>query len=189
MKAKIDKKESQVRLAACHARLGIGPELLEQALRGESQQPLCQEATSLEDVGCDVFGRPQRLAPAAAQAWRRLVAAAEAAGVSLQLVSAYRGFEYQTDLIARKLATGQALDDILKVSAAPGFSEHHGGCAVDVTTEGAPALEVDFERTACFRWLSQHAGELGFVLSYPQGNPFGIAYEPWHWCFRGAAMA
>jgi D-alanyl-D-alanine carboxypeptidase len=27
----------------------------------------------------------------------------------------------------------------------------------------------------------QHADRFGFRLSYPYGNPHGMAYEPWHW--------
>ena len=23
----------------------------------------------------------------------------------------------------------------------------------------------------------------GFHLSFPDGNPWGYQYEPWHWCF------
>lgn len=102
-------------------------------------------------------------------------------------MSAYRGIDYQAEIIARKLSAGEALGDILKVSAAPGFSEHHTGNAVDVTTEGIDALDEAFDETECFRWLLACAGEFGFVLTYPRDNPFGIAYEPWHWCYRPEA--
>ena len=32
-------------------------------------------------------------------------------------------------------------------------------------------------------WLASHAGEFGFSMSYPRGNPHGIVYEPWHWLY------
>lgn len=175
--------EAVAAVAACHRRLGIEPSLLEDALAGLTSQPFCLEATELVGIGLDVFGREQRLLPAAAAAWGRLQAAASDRGIDLQLVSGFRGVEYQAELIARKLARGQRLEDILRVSAAPGFSEHHTGRAVDVTTGGAAPLEVEFETTECFSWLRTHAGEYGFRMSYPRGNPFGIDYEPWHWCY------
>ena len=45
------------------------------------------------------------------------------------------------------------------------------------------SLLEDFEGTAAFRWLHAHARDYGFPLSYPRGNPAGLAYEPWHWAF------
>lgn len=175
------------KLTALHEHLGLTASLLNDAKLGLSKQPLCAEAQRLVSVGNDVFGRPQRLAPAAAQAWKQIQSAASEEGITLQLVSAYRGIDYQAEIIARKLSAGEALGDILKVSAAPGFSEHHTGNAVDVTTEGIDALDEAFDETECFRWLLACAGEFGFVLTYPRDNPFGIAYEPWHWCYRPEA--
>ena len=48
---------------------------------------------------------------------------------------------------------------------------------------GYAGLNEDFAKTAAFRWLKRRAGEFGFWLSYPRGNPHGIAFEPWHWCW------
>lgn len=143
--------------------------------------PLVDEANRLVSIGRDVFDRIQYLTPGAAQAWRQMVAAADDDGVDLQVVSAFRGFDYQTGLIRRKLEKGQPIDRILRVSAAPGFSEHHSGCAVDVTAPGCPALEETFENSDAFAWLKRHADRFRFTLSYPRDNPHGITYEPWHW--------
>jgi len=176
------------KLTALHEKLGLAASLLKDAKLGLCKQPLCAEAQSLVSVGDDVFGRPQRLAPAAAQAWMQIQKEASKQGITLQLVSAYRSIDYQAEIIARKLSAGEALSDILKVSAAPGFSEHHTGNAVDVTTEGVEALDEAFDETECFRWLLAYAGKFGFVLTYPRDNPFGIAYEPWHWCYRPGSV-
>ena len=105
-------------------------------------------------------------------------------GVPLLLVSAFRSVGRQREIVRRKLESGQALSEILKVSAYPGFSEHHTGCAVDVAAPDGPPLTEAFAGTAQFRWLSEHAHEYGFELSYPKGNKQGLAYEPWHWCWR-----
>ena len=134
------------------------------------------------EVGGD--GREHQLTPAAAAGWRAMKAAAQADGVTLRIVSAFRSIERQAEILRAKLDRGLSLDAILEVSAPPGFSEHHTGRAVDVTTDGVPALEIEFEKTDAFCWLSKRAGEFGFYLSYPARNPNGYAYEPWHWCYK-----
>ncbi len=132
-------------------------------------------------------GREHLLAPAAAAKWREMSAAALSDGVVIQIASAFRSVDRQAEIIRAKLAEGLSLDAVLCVSAPPGYSEHHSGRAVDVTTdEGVAPLELEFEKTRAFRWLSRNAGRFGFVLSYPAGNSHGYDYEPWHWCLRPA---
>ena len=145
---------------------------------------LFNEARELVSVGLDIQGREQRLTPEAAKAWIEMKAAAEKDGEVLQLVSAFRSVDYQKGIIQRKLAAGQSWEQILRVSALPGFSEHHTGRTIDVTTPGSKVLEEEFENTSAFRWLVKRAGEFGFTMTYPRGNKFGVAYEPWHWTFR-----
>jgi zinc D-Ala-D-Ala carboxypeptidase len=125
-----------------------------------------------------------RLSPAAARAWRRMSAAANIDGVSLLPLSAFRSVARQTLIIRRKLARGQRIEDILRVSAVPGCSEHHTGRALDFGAPDHLRLEVTFARTREYRWLRRQAGRFGFHLSYPRHNRQGITYEPWHWCWR-----
>jgi zinc D-Ala-D-Ala carboxypeptidase len=143
-----------------------------------------QEATELASIGLDIYGREQRLTREAAAAWENMRTAAERDGETLQLVSAFRSVDYQKQIIERKLAAGQSWEQILRVSALPGFSEHHTGRTIDLTTPGCKPLEEEFENTSAFRWLSRRAGEFGFTITYPRGNKFGVVYEPWHWTFR-----
>ena len=135
----------------------------------------------LASIDTDCFGRPQWLAPRAARAWHRLQAAAQADDIELQAVSGYRSFDYQCAIVDRKMAAGHSIDEILQVSAAPGFSEHHSGCALDLTAPGCEPLTTRFAETAAYRWLCEHAAGYGFELSYPRDNRHGIAWEPWHW--------
>jgi D-alanyl-D-alanine carboxypeptidase len=129
-------------------------------------------------------GREYLLVSEAAAKWREMSAAALTDGVVIKIGSAFRSVDRQAEIIRAKLAEGLSLEAVLCVSAPPGYSEHHSGRAIDVTTdEGAP-LEPEFEKTTAFLWLSKNAGRFGFVLSYPAGNPSGYDYEPWHWCFR-----
>jgi zinc D-Ala-D-Ala carboxypeptidase len=142
------------------------------------------EAQELVVAAAGDDGRQYLLAPAAAAKWREMSAAALADGVVIKIASAFRSVDRQAEIIRAKLAEGSSLDAVLCVSAPPGYSEHHSGLAVDVTTdEGAP-LEPEFEKTGAFRWLSKNADRFGFALSYPAGNPYGYDYEPWHWCYR-----
>ena len=71
----------------------------------------------------------------------------------------------QAALIAVKLRGGRGLDDILSVIAAPGFSEHHSGDALDLTKPGTEPLSEAFETTPAFDWLPAHAADFGFSLS------------------------
>jgi len=143
-----------------------------------------REPRRLASIGRDRQGREQYLAPRAARAWLRMRAAAAQSGVELEIVSAFRGIEYQLGIIRRKLERGQSMDEILRVSAAPGYSEHHTGRALDITTPGYAPLEEEFERSPAFAWLRRNAKLYKFTLSYPRGNRHGIAYEPWHWCWH-----
>ena len=151
--------------------------------------PVQEEACELELVEVGENGREYLLVPSAAAAWRALRAAAEADGVALKIISAFRSVDRQAEIVREKIAHGLTLGAIFAASAPPGYSEHHTGRAVDVGTPGARALEEDFEETPAFRWLVANAGRFGFVLSFPRDNPHGYVYEPWHWRYTPDDLA
>jgi D-alanyl-D-alanine carboxypeptidase len=140
-----------------------------------------REARQLEDVEENIIGRMQKLAPGTARSWRSMKAAAALEGVDLLLVSGFRSVSYQVELFRKKLAAGQDIETILKVNAAPGFSEHHSGKAVDIATPGTRPLTEEFDTSAAFYWLERNARRFGFSMPYGRDNALGIAYEPWHW--------
>lgn len=146
--------------------------------------PVFAEARQLVNAGPNIIGRTVELEPVTAGHWVGMRDAARAEGVDLLLVSGFRSFEYQASLIRRKIDMGVPLAEILRVNAPPGCSEHHTGCAVDIATPGCPPLTEAFAETRAFDWLSQNADSHGFSMSYPVGNRYGYAYEPWHWCRR-----
>lgn len=145
--------------------------------------PLVAEPAWLAFAGFDRYRRPLWLHPGAARAWSHLQAAASREGIVVDAISGYRSHDYQLGIFERKLARGASVDDILAVNAAPGYSEHHSGRALDIGTPGEPPAEESFERTPAFAWLQDNAAGFGFGLSYPRDNPHGIVYEPWHWCW------
>lgn len=142
------------------------------------------EAVALEVAEVGTNGREHLLEPMAARAWRLLKTTAFNDGVDIWIVSAFRSVERQAEIVRRKLEAGLVIEDILAVSAPPGFSEHHTGRAVDLSTTGCTSLEVEFDQTDAYAWLTEHAAKYGYALSYPVGNAWGYQYEPWHWCFN-----
>ena len=142
---------------------------------------LVPEPSTLAFAGFDRYKRPLWLVGEAARAWQAMRAAAQREDVALEAISGYRSHDYQLGIFRRKLARGQTVAEILRVNAAPGFSEHHGGRVLDISTPGEAAAEETFEKTAAFDWMQRRAGDFGFEMSYPRGNPHGIDYEPWHW--------
>jgi len=131
------------------------------------QLPIQREAQALITIGRTADRRLIKLTPSA-----------------LRPISGFRSIARQTAIIRRKLAAGNPLAEILKLVAAPGCSEHHTGCAIDISTPEDPSLEEHFARTPAFRWLKKNAVRFGFYLSYPRRNRHRIGYEPWHWCWR-----
>lgn len=151
----------------------------------DGRRPLYDEAIDLVDVGPNLVGRMQSLAPETANKWAEMVDAAAADGVALLIVSGFRGIDYQARLIRKKINAGQVVSDILTVNAAPGFSEHHTGRAVDIATPGSRPLTEEFEDSDAFRWLVRNAANYGFSMTYPRDNASGFIYEPWHWAQKG----
>ncbi|AAW76777.1 MULTISPECIES: M15 family metallopeptidase [Xanthomonas] len=147
---------------------------------------LIAEPVALQFGGRDRFGRPLWLSAGAARAWRQLRAAALRADIVLDAISGYRSHDYQLGIFERKRARGLTLEQILAVNAAPGFSEHHSGDALDIGTPGEPPAEESFATTPAFAWLRNNANAFGYRLSYPRDNPHGIVYEPWHWRWSAA---
>lgn len=153
---------------------------------GRTGLDLVAEPDWLAFAGFDRYRRPLWLHVDAARAWLRMREAALADGVVLEAISGYRSHDYQLGIFERKLARGLSIDEILAVNAAPGFSEHHSGLALDIGTPDEPPAEESFEATPASAWLQANAGGHGFAMSYPRDNPHGIVYEPWHWRFEAA---
>jgi D-alanyl-D-alanine carboxypeptidase len=115
----------------------------------------------------------------------RMLAAAAAEGVRLELRSGFRSYAYQGGVHADWAARiGQPRAD--EVSARPGHSEHQTGLAVDVGSATRP--ECDFQ--ACFdqtpegQWVAARAAEFGFLVRYTAANQAVTGYAPEGWHLR-----
>lgn len=119
---------------------------------------------------------------------KKMLADAKAAGVELQICSAYRTVKQQEELYLKEpaVAPGQPV-----AVQQPRASEHHTGLAIDIITPDFQRLEEGFENTEAFRWLDIHAWEYGFILRYPKDKQeiTGVIYEPWHYRYVGMEHA
>lgn len=160
------------------------PEVTSEDLLGHRPYPIAP-VDGLKAVTAD---SRVRLRQPAAEQFLAMQSAARAQGISLAALSGYRTFEEQKYLFFQiKANRGQDARDRARVSAPPGYSEHHTGYAIDIGDGSAPSthIEESFATTPAFRWLERNAARYGFELSFPPDNPQGISYEPWHWRYVG----
>ncbi len=101
----------------------------------------------------------KRVAKPAGHAFLKMKSAADAAGVSLSIISGFRTMEEQRYLY-RCYQTGSCNNGNL--AARPGYSNHQSGIALDLKTSS---------------WLAKNAGQFGFVRTVPS--------EAWHYEHRG----
>ncbi|MEM9464238.1 MAG: D-alanyl-D-alanine carboxypeptidase family protein [Actinomycetota bacterium] len=126
----------------------------------------------------------------AAIAWEELQAAAAAAGHSISLTSGYRSAASQAR-IWNERSTGTSdsdIDTLLQTVAAPGYSKHHTGYAIDLRSGGA-VLDA-FAATPAYEWLSAdnfaNAKAHGWLPSYPEGaGNLGPNPEAWEFVWVG----
>ncbi len=169
---------------SCRTEISVAelqPALIDAAARG---LPRHDHAVLLQSAGRDRFGRRHWLQPVVSRAWARMREAALGDAIELELISSFRSFRDQCRILQRKRRQGLDWPTILRASAAPGYSEHHTGCAVDIATPGLAPLTEDFEHSPAYAWLTRHAANHGFRLSYPRNNDLGYIYEPWHWRYH-----
>ncbi len=120
---------------------------------------------------------------------QRLLDAAKKDGLTLKVVSGYRGYDYQKTVFTRwvdqertkntKLTRAQAEELANTYSARPGHSEHQLGTVVDVlSSENNFTFTLD-PKLKYVGWLEKNAPKFNFKISYPKGGTEYV-YEPWH---------
>ena len=167
------------------------PESLTVIVNKQRPLPEDYEPHDLVELPNETGTEPLQLREEAAQATERLFDAAQADGIELTAISAYRSFEYQQELYDRYIAEN-GIDTTNEMSAKPGHSEHQTGWALDVDTpDGQHTLSQSFGETDAGQWLADNAHEFGFVIRYPQDarDITGFSYEPWHLRYFGEQYA
>lgn len=136
----------------------------------------------------------------AAQALRDFLAAGRAAGMDLEVASAWRDWATQETLFEDKVnrvmsETGLEREQAEEIAAdevaRPGTSEHQLGLTVDIISNDYPWLDEGWADTAEAAWLEEHCAEYGFILRYPpdKSELTGIIWEPWHFRYVGKEAA
>jgi D-alanyl-D-alanine carboxypeptidase len=145
-------------------------------------------------IGSYASGADQRfesLNREAVEAFMKMSYAARDVGVWIIPVSGFRTIEQQEKLFQQQIKRRGSAKEAAKVSAPAGHSEHHTGFALDLTDGKFPKKDItlEFENTDAYRWLTKHAKEFGFELSFPRNNKQGVSFEPWHWRYVGSSDA
>lgn len=137
------------------------------------------------------YQRYEKLHSDAALALMKLIYAARDEGVWIIPVSGFRTIADQEKLFQAQIRKTGSESAAAKISAPPGYSEHHTGYAIDLADGHYPNQDItmDFQQEGAFRWLIQHASEFGFEMSFHPNNSQGVSYEPWHWRFIGSSQA
>lgn len=136
---------------------------------------------------------PQYLPKAAFEAYQRLITAmAIDLKKRLLVESGYRSPAYQLYLFLFYMQNHDfSVIETNRHVALPGHSEHGAPQhqAIDFINEESINGEYhpeEFEALPEYAWLSQHANQYGFFLSYPRNNALNTAFEPWHWHYEAA---
>lgn len=143
------------------------------------------------------LGYPNEIREVAIQSLVDMINAMEAEGLHPFIISGYRS--YSSQAIAWTKWIEYNPDYAAGLSARPGHSEHQLGTTIDF---GSPELEAvtgieDIEFHTYFymtsegTWLSAHAHEYGFTMSFPPDTleTTGFYYEPWHFRYIGVDLA
>lgn len=124
--------------------------------------------------------------------FEQMYSAAKEQGISLEIISATRNFNYQKGIWERKWQRPKYMGweeidkvkDIMKYSAMPGTSRHHWGTDIDLN-----ALENEYFESGqgkiIYEWLTTNAADFGFAQTYTskESGRTGYNEEKWHWSY------
>lgn len=145
-----------------------------------------------------------KLQERAYQPWEDLRTAAEKEGINIYLTAAYRSQAEQKDIFLQRFNVRPSeyknllngtydakLDEVLSMTAIPGYSRHHNGYTIDIACQNQQ--DRAFEFTVCFDWLSENnyenAKKFGWIPSYPEEAQMqGPEPESWEYVWVGDAV-
>ncbi|MGC4119046.1 MAG: M15 family metallopeptidase [Myxococcales bacterium] len=121
-----------------------------------------QDGTPFSITLVTIDGKPAEIDTA--NAYIVMQEAAASAGVDIRVVSGFRTYAEQEYLYGCYVHCN--CNDCNQ-AAAPGYSNHQSGHALDLNTSSSPVLS----------WLNSHGGSFGFKRT--------VSGEPWHWEWWG----
>lgn len=114
----------------------------------------------------------------ALEQYKLMIADAKKQNIELVLYSGYRSYEKQASL------WDTPYDETNMYKAIPGYSEHHTGLALDISSY---ETGISVKKSKTFDYLRDNAHRFGFILRYPENKEeiTGYNYEPWHYRYVG----
>lgn len=127
-----------------------------------------------------------------AESWSQLRDQAAKEGITLKIESGMRTVDEQRQLFLERLGTATSdaqINQVLSMTAPPGYSRHHSGYVIDIADESAAV----FEYSGGYKWLSKDdflvAKKLGVIPSYPNGaKNQGPEPEAWEYVWVGEEL-
>lgn len=115
------------------------------------------------------------------KALRIMARAAKQDGITLDVSSTYRSFEYQKNLFQYWVDI-DGLEEAERESARPGTSQHQLGVAIDFGS-----IDDNFDTTPAGQWIYKNGSKYGWSLSFPKGyeDVTGYKWECWHFRYLG----
>lgn len=131
------------------------------------------------------------LRKAANDALNAMFSAAQEAGYTLYVKSAYRSYATQRTMYYNRFEKYGRDDGLV---AYPGSSDHQTGLGVDILNyewTQKDGMNKNFALTKEAQWMAEHCQEFGFVLRYMEDKEdvTGIKFEPWHFRYVGREAA
>ena len=123
-------------------------------------------------------------------AYVELYNAAKNDGMNLIVTTSYRNYGFQSTLYYNYVnRDGQESADTY--SARPGYSEHHTGLAVDLSTPSLTNAFTEFIYTDEYKWMQNNCYKYGFIQRYTDENQYITGYQPeaWHYRYVGKDIA
>lgn len=121
--------------------------------------------------------------------------ACRAAGLKPMVMTAYRTWEDQKDMLILKYkryrndgySREEAQAKALKVASYPGYSEHQLGLAVDIDSSDTETCSNE----SVWDWMKRNCQDYGFIWRYPgvKTEITGISNEDWHFRYVGREAA
>ncbi len=128
----------------------------------------------------------------AAEHFNLMAEDASSEGVDFVMTTAYRSYDFQTNLFNYYVSQKGSEEEANKTSARPGQSEHQTGLAVDVSCADIDyKISSDFANTQAGQWLRANCYKYGFILRYTAESQDITGYLPeaWHFRYVGSVAA
>jgi len=122
----------------------------------------------------------------AKEAFEKMHNDAKELGLNITAFSTYRSIDLQKSIWNNKVKSGRTVEDVDRLNARGGHSEHNTGLAIDVIKNN-----YTVENTAEYKWYKDNAHLYGFIIRYQNSkeNITGYSYEPWHLRYIGPELA